>query len=246
MKAVVTSSWDDGVPADLRLADLLVERGAHGTFYVCRDFEGRPRLSDRQICELDQRPGLEVAAHTLTHPDLRKSSPAELRNELEGGRAWLEDVLGRSVPGVAYPRGRHNKRVVDATRQADYAWARTTMGGHVSRAEDPHRMWTTQQVYPHRKSTQLRHALKELDASGFLGIVALKRWSKVPKELLGEFSQLRDGEAVPVVHVWGHSWELQELDWWKVLDELLSATVDFGWRWCRNSELLAPVERGLL
>src|SRR4051812_36730612 len=70
-EVLVTTSWDDGDPGDLRLAEELAEFGLHGTFYLCREFNGRPRLSDAQIRELAAIPGVEVGSHTLTHPDLR-------------------------------------------------------------------------------------------------------------------------------------------------------------------------------
>ena len=49
-KLVVTTSWDDGYPADLRVAELLAKHGVAGTFYVPnRNLEGRPVLSEQEI-----------------------------------------------------------------------------------------------------------------------------------------------------------------------------------------------------
>lgn len=48
-----TTSWDDGHPLDLRLAELLVTYGFRGTFYVpCRNWQGEPVLSGRELRDL--------------------------------------------------------------------------------------------------------------------------------------------------------------------------------------------------
>jgi peptidoglycan-N-acetylglucosamine deacetylase len=62
----LTSSWDDGDPLDLRLAERLASVGWAATFYLCRDFDGRPRLSDREVVELADFPGVEVGAYAYS------------------------------------------------------------------------------------------------------------------------------------------------------------------------------------
>ena len=39
----------------------------------------------------------EIGAHTLTHPDLTRLSRAAKKDEIEGGKKWLEDVIGDPV-----------------------------------------------------------------------------------------------------------------------------------------------------
>ena len=48
---------------------------------------------------------MDIGAHTRTHPMLSACSPAELRNEISGSRADLEEWLGRPVTTFAYPFG---------------------------------------------------------------------------------------------------------------------------------------------
>ncbi len=57
--------------------------------------------------------GWWVGSHTMTHPDLRKLDDKRLRNELEGSRKLLEDLIGKSVTSIAYPFGTYNRRVVE-------------------------------------------------------------------------------------------------------------------------------------
>src|SRR5688500_11915407 len=40
--AIVTTSWDDGHPLDIRLAEMLARHGVAGTFYVPLRYEGVP------------------------------------------------------------------------------------------------------------------------------------------------------------------------------------------------------------
>src|SRR5262249_26496051 len=58
----ITTSWDDGHPLDLRVADLLARHGLRGTFYVPRTAEN-PTMTARQVRELSGT--FEVGGHTL-------------------------------------------------------------------------------------------------------------------------------------------------------------------------------------
>lgn len=64
--------------------------------------------------------GVTIGSHAATHRDLRRLSDAELRVELHGTRAQLEEVLGARVASVAYPFGRFDARVARAARDAGY------------------------------------------------------------------------------------------------------------------------------
>ena len=77
----VTTSWDDGHPADLRVADLLDKHGLNGTFYIpCSNSEGRPVMSSSDVTELARR--FEIGGHTQTHISLTQISPSIAANEI--------------------------------------------------------------------------------------------------------------------------------------------------------------------
>jgi peptidoglycan/xylan/chitin deacetylase (PgdA/CDA1 family) len=131
--AVLTfdDGWRDAVTTT---APLLRRLGVRATFYVCPALLGRRhadvrgeagRLMDAgEVAELDAL-GMDVASHTLTHPDLRTLDDAGLERELRGSRAALEDLLGRPVRTLAYPFGLFDERVRTAAGAAGYglAWA---------------------------------------------------------------------------------------------------------------------------
>jgi peptidoglycan/xylan/chitin deacetylase (PgdA/CDA1 family) len=79
-------------------------------------------LSWRELAEVEQA-GIEIGAHTVTHPKLDILPEKELREELSISKSQLEEHLGRAVPGLAYPFGYSNRRVREVARELGYAYA---------------------------------------------------------------------------------------------------------------------------
>jgi peptidoglycan/xylan/chitin deacetylase (PgdA/CDA1 family) len=50
--------------------------------------------------------GMEIGAHTLTHPILRNLTDEAARREIHESRSVLEGITGRTVRAFAYPNGR--------------------------------------------------------------------------------------------------------------------------------------------
>ena len=81
--------------------------------------------------------GMEVGAHSRTHPRLTTCSDIELKNEIEGSKADLETVTGTPVTQFCYPYGDLDERVSIATRQAGFVAATTTQRGRVRVDDNP-------------------------------------------------------------------------------------------------------------
>jgi peptidoglycan/xylan/chitin deacetylase (PgdA/CDA1 family) len=62
-------------------------------------------LSWKQVGELAAA-GIEIGAHSKTHPDLTQLSPARAEEEIVASRLDLERYLDRPVDSFAYPFGR--------------------------------------------------------------------------------------------------------------------------------------------
>ena len=60
----ITTSWDDGHPLDLRVAELLTKHRIGGTFYIPRIAE-KETMSAAHIRQLSL--AFEIGAHTLHH-----------------------------------------------------------------------------------------------------------------------------------------------------------------------------------
>jgi peptidoglycan/xylan/chitin deacetylase (PgdA/CDA1 family) len=52
------------------------------------------------------RAGMQIGAHTVTHPILTKLTPDEARREIQDSRTYLESLLGERVSLFAYPNGK--------------------------------------------------------------------------------------------------------------------------------------------
>jgi len=76
----------------------------------------------------------EFAAHTRTHPRLAALSADAQREEILGGKAALEELLGGGVTTLAYPHGgpdQFDATSVDLAREAGFDAAFTTLPGVV-------------------------------------------------------------------------------------------------------------------
>lgn len=87
-----------------------------------------PLLDEAEIREMQAR-GVSFHSHTRTHADLPTLDDAALADQLAGSRQALAGLLGHEVPYIAYPFGRLDARVEDATRAAGYHAAFSTQPG---------------------------------------------------------------------------------------------------------------------
>ena len=65
-------------------------------------------MSSSQVKEL-RSSGMEIGAHTISHPILANIDLAEARREMLEGREYLENLLGEPVELFAYPNGKPGK-----------------------------------------------------------------------------------------------------------------------------------------
>jgi peptidoglycan/xylan/chitin deacetylase (PgdA/CDA1 family) len=105
---------------------------------------GRLGVADPAPCELAtweecgalQAAGMELGAHTLTHPFLSTLPATEQAAEIAGSFDLIARRLGVRPRGLAYPGGDHDAASVAAARAAGAAWAVTTWAGE-NRADAP-------------------------------------------------------------------------------------------------------------
>ena len=101
------------------------------------DLAGQLKVATPAPCELATweecgalaAAGMEVGAHTLTHPFLSTLPAAEQAAEIGGSFDLVARRLGVRPRGLAYPGGDHDAASVVAARAAGAAWAVTTRAG---------------------------------------------------------------------------------------------------------------------
>jgi len=218
-RVFVTTSWDDGDRADLKLAELLGSRGMQGTFYVpVMPFEhGRPTLDSADLKSLAQ--DFEIGAHGLSHKLLWGLGPEELNIEAGSCKPILEDMLGREVGMFCYPRGRFDANVIRTVRAAGYWGARTVRMLSTRPEFSPFEMPTSLQAFPHPTSNYIKNLMRARRIEGARRILSpgkLCNWVELGKELFDSVLE-RGG----IWHLYGHSWELDTLDLWDDLKRIL-------------------------
>lgn len=88
------------------------------------------------------RAGMQIGAHTLTHPILARLDEAAARREIAQSKSDLEALLGQRMDLFAYPNGKprqdYTQRDVELVRQAGFSAAvSTAYGAARSGQEDP-------------------------------------------------------------------------------------------------------------
>lgn len=219
-QACMTTSWDDGHPLDLRVADLLARHGLRGTFYVPRMSE-RGTMTPSQMRELSG--AFEIGAHTVGHVVLTGVADDRARAEIVDGKTWLEESTGTGCGLFCPPGGHYAERHLRMIRDAGYLGLRNT---ELTSLDYPRRhdgllvMPTTVQAYPHGRGLDfVRNGLKRAAFGNLWRLLVHGRsaeWSVLAQALLRRV--LAQGG---VFHLWGHSWELTEPAHWERLDAVL-------------------------
>ena len=206
-KKALTFSFDDGVTQDVRLIEILNRYGLKGTFNLNSELLGLAGELQRngktvrhdKIAPEDVRriyAGHEIAAHTLTHPNLTKlESREEIIRQVEEDRKNLSMLCGYEVVGMAYPCGgvNHDERVAEIIKNhTGIKYARTIISTHAFVEQND--------LFRFRPSVY--YIEEELEAT------------------VEEFLRADDAES-RLLYIWGHSYE-RDADYisWKKFEEI--------------------------
>jgi peptidoglycan/xylan/chitin deacetylase (PgdA/CDA1 family) len=216
---ILLTSWDDGHPSDLRIADLLRKHGLEGTFFVPkRNIEGRSVMNESELRSLDR--DFELGGHTLDHIYLNQLNPDESYRQIFDGKNWLEGVVGHRISGFCYPGGKRNRRIAMQVNQAGFQYARTIENFRIDSKFDKMAVPTSLQFFEHKSITLWRNLVRfgayRKRALAALCCVGSHDFATRLDNLI----QLVERSG-GVLHIWGHSWEIDEYNLWRQLDEFL-------------------------
>lgn len=79
-------------------------------------------LSLKELREV-RAAGVEIGAHTMSHPQLDILSPAKALEEISASKAALEDGLGERILSFAYPHGYASATTRTLVREAGFSSA---------------------------------------------------------------------------------------------------------------------------
>lgn len=217
---IVTTSWDDGDACDLKLAELLHARKLPGTFYIPITGHHGARSLGRNEMRALKSEGFEIGGHGFSHLILPHCTKEMMVREVITSKQELEDILGSEVRMFAYPCGRYSSLAIRYVRKAGFAGARTTEMFAQGFNYDPYRMPTTIHVFPHSKSDYIRNTARAVNIGKawryLTELWQAKNWVDLAKLLFD--SVIEEGG---VFHLYGHSWEIDELELWDDLAEVL-------------------------
>jgi len=136
---LVALSFDDGMENNYSvLLPILAEYGIPATVYVATGLVGQrnPFLAGTRMMTHEElrtlvAHGVELGAHTVTHPFLSRLDLATCVEEMVNSRDDLEQITGRPVKTFAYPYSADGGYAVEAAAQVGFAAAVTS--GHTKR-----------------------------------------------------------------------------------------------------------------
>lgn len=120
----VAVTFDDGYADTHDAVRDLLRQGISSTVYVTSSSIGDPdMLSAGELQELARLDGVEIGAHSVSHPHLDELAGDALEEEVAGSKRMLEMVLNAPVASFAYPHGSHDRRARAAVICAGYGSA---------------------------------------------------------------------------------------------------------------------------
>ena len=96
-------------------------------------------LTQKEVVDL-RRCGMQVGAHTVSHPILTRLPRQEALREIGQSKSFLENLLGERVGLFAYPNGKpgedYDHSTVEMVRESGFDAAVTTVRGVATRSSD--------------------------------------------------------------------------------------------------------------
>lgn len=191
-RKVLTLSYDDGVPQDKRLVEILDRHGIKCTFNINSGQYGGGRMTREEAVSLYRNSGHEVAVHGYTHPFLEWLDDTEVLFEILEDRKAIEADYATFARGMAYPFGTYSPSVIEILKACGIVYARTV---HSTHGFDFPENWLTLHPTCHHNDPELM-------------------------ELAQRFAEDAPYAGHPrMFYLWGHSYEFDDNSNWNLAEE---------------------------
>jgi peptidoglycan/xylan/chitin deacetylase (PgdA/CDA1 family) len=93
-------------------------------------------MDNNELLQLTQSELVEIGSHTRNHPMLPHLSVERQREEILQGKQDLETLLGRRIPGFAYPNGKATSDAKEIVQDVGFEYACTSLHDVVRYSSD--------------------------------------------------------------------------------------------------------------
>lgn len=185
----LTMSYDDGQIYDRRLIRIFNKYGIKGTFHL-----NSGKLDSEPFLNSseirDLFEGHEVAIHTLNHPYLTRVPKESIIEEIMEDRERLESLVNYPIRGMSYPYGDYGEELLELLPYLGIEYSRT--------------------VNSHGNFSLPKHFLR-WNPTCHHDDNLLKKYE--------EFKKLESNETMPLLYVWGHSFEFERNNNWDMIED---------------------------
>ena len=189
----LTFSYDDGQIHDRKLVEILNRHGMKGTFHL-----NSGTLSPNRDYEVfiaadevaELYAGHEVAVHGVQHRNLPTLSKNQVVNEVLEDRRALEKLTGGMVQGMSYAFGNYSEQIMEILKGLGIKYSRTVV--------------STNGFFP---------------PADFLAWHPTCHHNGGIMELGQNFLSVPGFVELPLMYVWGHSFEFAGNGDWNVIEE---------------------------
>lgn len=192
LRKALTFSYDDGEIFDRRLAKLLRDHGMRGTFHLNSGTLESGEKGSYYVSAEEVKTvyeGHEIACHGVQHRNPTILTKQQLLLELLEDRKALEKLTGGMVQGMSYAFGNYSPEVIEAAKTVGIKYSRTVNSNHGFFPPADFMQW-----HP-----TCHHAERLL-------------------ELGDAFLSIPDFYELPLMYVWGHSFEFGRGGDWSVIE----------------------------
>lgn len=192
-RKALTFSYDDGQKFDARLVEIFNAHGMKGTFHLNSGRLGIKRGKDDYVEPEDVKSiyaGHEVACHGVEHRNLPTLTKTQAFMEIGEDRKTLEKLTGGLVQGMSYAYGNYSEETKQIARMLGIKYSRTVKSTGRFAAPTDFLEWNPT---CHHKDNLMELGEKFLNVPGWYDL--------------------------PVMYVWGHSFEFGWPDDWSIIEK---------------------------
>lgn len=195
LEKALTFSYDDGQAYDKKLVEIFNKFGMKGTFHLnSGTLDGVTGIEGESFVKSEEVASLyeghEVACHGVNHLNMPAYPISVTNRELTEDRIDLENITGKLVQGFSYPFGRYTPQLIEAAKAAGIKYARTVNDTNGFYPPDDFMQW-----HPtcHHANNAIELGKQFLDVPGYV--------------------------ELPLMYVWGHSFEFGRSKDWTIIEE---------------------------